>query len=248
VVPKALYWDTKDPYHYVRIQDLSDDPNHPDHDLLIVGGEDHKTGQASDHAERHRALESWARERFPMMQAVEFRWMGQVQETIDGLGFLGKNPLDEGNVYVATGDSGMGMTHGTIAGMIITDLIAGRENPWAKLYDPSRKPVKAIEEFVKENANVARQYADWLTRGDVADAEDVAPGCGAVIRKGFSKVAAYRDEKGKLHEMSAVCPHLKCIVAWNSDDQTWDCPCHGSRFDRFGEVVVGPAGSGLEKL
>lgn len=247
VIPKALYWDTTDPYHYVRIQDLSDDPEHSEHDLLIVGGEDHKTGQASDHEERYRALEAWARGRFPMMQAVEYRWMGQVQETIDGLAFLGKNPLDEGNVYIATGDSGMGMTHGTIAGMIISDLIVGRENPWAKLYDPSRKPVKAINEFLKENANVARQYADWLTRGDVSDAGEIAPGCGAVIRKGLSKVAAYRDEQGTLHEMSAVCPHLGCIVAWNADDQTWDCPCHGSRFDRLGDVVVGPAASGLEK-
>lgn len=248
VIPKALYWDTMDPYHYVRIQDLSEDPNHPEHDLLIVGGEDHKTGQATDHEDRYRALEAWARERFPMMQAVEYRWMGQVQETLDGLAFLGKNPLDEGNVYIATGDSGMGMTHGTIAGMLISDLIAGRENPWAKLYDPSRKPVKAVNEFIKENANVARQYADWLTGGDVADAGEIGFGCGAVIRKGLSKVAAYRDEEGTLHEMSAVCPHLGCIVAWNADDQTWDCPCHGSRFDRLGEVVDGPAGSPLAKL
>lgn len=247
-VPKALYWDTADPYHYVRIQDLSEDPDHPDHDLLIVGGEDHKTGQATDHEERYERLEAWARARFPMMQGVDHRWMGQVQETIDGLAFLGKNPLDEGNVYIATGDSGMGMTHGTIAGMLITDLIVGRENPWAGLYDPSRKPMMAISDFVKENANVARQYADWLTGGDVSDAGEIAPGCGAVIRKGLSKVAAYREVQGTLHTMSAVCPHLGCIVAWNDDDETWDCPCHGSRFDRLGRVVVGPAAADLERL
>ena len=244
-IPKALYWDTMDPYHYVRLQDLSDDPAHPEHDLLIVGGEDHKTGQAEDHEERYRNLEAWARKRFPMMQEVEYRWMGQVQETVDGLGFLGKNPLDEGNVYIATGDSGMGMTHGTIAGMVISDLVAGRENPWAALYDPSRKPVKAINEFVKENANVARQYADWLTGGDVSSVDQIPDGGGAVIRKGLSKVACYRDDQGTLHEMSAVCPHLKCIVAWNDDDKTWDCPCHGSRFDRFGRVVDGPSPVGL---
>ena len=244
-IPKALYWDTKDPYHYVRIQGLSDDPDYPEHDLLIVGGEDHKTGQANDHDERFRHLEEWARARFPMMQAVGYRWMGQVQETVDGLAFLGKNPGDE-NVNIATGDSGMGMAHGTIAGMLITDLILGRENPWARLYDPSRKPHRAISDFVKENANVARQYADWLTGGDVSDVGEIASGSGAVIRKGLTKVAAYRDERGTLHRMSAVCPHLGCIVAWNDDDKTWDCPCHGSRFDRLGRVVTGPAGSDLE--
>lgn len=247
-IPKALFWDTADPYHYVRIQDLSDDPDYPDHDLLIVGGEDHKTGQAADHEERYKALETWVRVRFPMMLDVDYRWIGQVQESIDGLAFLGKNPMDDGNVYIATGDSGMGMTHGTIAGMIITDLIVGRDNPWARLYDPSRKPLRAITDFVKENANVARQYADWLTGGDVSDAGEIAPGCGAVIRKGLSKIAAYREESGILRTMSAVCPHLGCIVSWNDDDKTWDCPCHGSRFDRIGHVVTGPAASDLERI
>ncbi|WP_337174787.1 FAD-dependent oxidoreductase [Paludisphaera sp.] len=244
-IPKALLWDTPDPYHYVRIQDLTDDPDYPDQDLLIVGGEDHKTGQADDHEERYKRLEAWARERFPMMGAIDYRWMGQVQETLDGLAFIGKNPTDDANVYIATGDSGMGMTHGTIAGILLTDLIVGRENPWAVLYDPSRKPLKTMSDFVSENANVVRQYADWLTRGDVSDASQIAPGCGAVIRKGLSKVAAYRDEKGTLHTMTAVCPHLGCIVAWNDDDATWDCPCHGSRFDRLGKVVVGPANADL---
>lgn len=244
-IPKALLWDTPDPYHYVRIQDLTDDTDYPDHDLLIVGGEDHKTGQADDHEERYKRLEAWARERFPMMGAIDYRWMGQVQETLDGLAFIGKNPTDDANVYIATGDSGMGMTHGTIAGILLTDLIVGRENPWAVLYDPSRKPLKTMSDFVSENANVVRQYADWLTRGDVSDASQIAPGRGAVIRKGLSKVAAYRDEKGTLHAMTAVCPHLGCIVAWNDDDATWDCPCHGSRFDRLGKVVVGPANADL---
>ncbi|MDG3005521.1 FAD-dependent oxidoreductase [Paludisphaera mucosa] len=247
IIPKALYWDTMDPYHYVRIQDLSEDPEHADHDLLIVGGEDHKTGQAEDHETRYAKLESWARERFPMMQEIEFRWMGQVQETIDGLAFLGKNPLDDGNVYIATGDSGMGMTHGTIAGLLITDLILGRENPWAKLYDPSRKPMGAIKDFLKENVNVARQYTDWLTPGDAPDAGAIPAGGGAVLRRGLSKIAAYRDEQGGMHEMSAVCPHLGCIVAWNDDDKTWDCPCHGSRFDRIGHVVDGPSTSDLKR-
>src|SRR5262249_39522728 len=142
-------------------------------------------------------------------------------------------------------DSGMGMTHGTIAGILLTDLILGRENPWATLYDPSRKTLRAAWKFVRENWNVAKQYGDWLTGGDVASADEVAPGQGALLRRGLTKVALYRDEQGSLHELSAVCPHLGCLVAWNGAEKTWDCPCHGSRFDRLGRVINGPANSDL---
>ena len=242
-VTKALYWDTLDPYHYIRLQPLKGP--HGEHDLLIVGGEDHKTGQASATEERHARLEGWARERFPTMQQVEFTWAGQVMETIDGLAFIGRNPLDKDNVFIATGDSGMGMTHGTIAGILLTDLILGRENPWATLYDPSRKTLRAAGEFLKEQLNVAAQYADWVTGGDVGSVDEIAKGGGAVLRRGLTKVAVHRDEKGTLHECSAVCPHLGCIVAWNSAEMSWDCPCHGSRFDKLGKVINGPANTDL---
>jgi Rieske Fe-S protein len=129
--------------------------------------------------------------------------------------------------------------------MLLTDLILGRENPWSKLYDPSRLVLRAAPGLLKENLNVARQYADWLTPGQVASPEEVGPGAGAIVRRGLSKVAVYRDEQGRLHERSAVCPHLGCIVAWNSSDRTWDCPCHGSRFDPLGRVVNGPANTDL---
>ena len=239
-VPKILLWDTPDPYHYVRIQELDDG------DVLIVGGEDHKTGQEDDADERYRRLEEWACERFPSIESIEFRWSGQVMEPIDGLAFIGRNPLDGENVLIATGDSGNGMTHGTIAGMLLTDLIAGRENPWADLYDPSRKTLGAIKEFAKENLNVAAQYTDLATPGDVKSAAEIKPGEAAIIRRGLTKVAAYRDDAGALHERSAVCTHLGCVVQWNSGEKTWDCPCHGSRFDfRDGHVVNGPAISGL---
>jgi glycine/D-amino acid oxidase-like deaminating enzyme/nitrite reductase/ring-hydroxylating ferredoxin subunit len=253
-VPRALYWDTLDPYHYIRLQaaispaSAGDGPGHEGDEVLIVGGEDHKTGQADDYAERYERLEAWARERFPMMNAVEFRWSGQVMETIDGLAFIGRNPLDEPNVFIVTGDSGMGMTHGTIAGILLTDLILGRENPWETLYDPARKTLGAAGEFAKENLNVLRQYGDWLTGGEVASVEAVQPGTGAILRRGLTKVAAYRDEQGVLHERSAICPHLGCIVAWNEAEKTWDCPCHGSRFDRHGTVLNGPANSDLSPV
>jgi glycine/D-amino acid oxidase-like deaminating enzyme/nitrite reductase/ring-hydroxylating ferredoxin subunit len=241
----ALYWDTLDPYHYVRLQPLEDA------DMLIVGGEDHKSGQAHDQAERWDRLEHWARARFGMMGSVEYRWSGMVMETTDGLAFIGRNPLDADNVYIATGDSGMGMTHGTIAGILLADLIQGRDNPWSAIYDPSRKPVwgMAWKEYLSENVNVAREYVkDWLGGGDVSTADDVPSGCGAVVRRGLKKVAIYRDEHGVAHERSAVCPHLGCIVHWNGAERVWDCPCHGSRFAPTGEVINGPANNGLEPI
>jgi len=133
-VPKALYWDTDDPYHYIRLQQEPDPPS----DLLIIGGEDHKTGQANNASDPWAQLEDWARTRFPMIAGFEFRWSGQVMEPVDYLAFIGRNPQDQPNVYVATGDSGHGMTHGTIAGILLTDMIQGRNNPWEALYDPAR--------------------------------------------------------------------------------------------------------------
>ena len=242
-IARALYWDTADPYHYVRLQSLDE------YDVLIVGGQDHKSGQAEDHAERHARLEAWARERFPAMAETLFRWSGQVMEPVDGLAFIGRDPLGAGNVYIATGDSGMGITHGTIAGMLITDLILDRANPWAELYDPSRKSLLALDRYIEENINVATRYAkDLLGGGNVATADGIAPDEGAVIRRGLKKIAVYRDGQGGLTERSAMCTHLGCIVRWNSLEKTWDCPCHGSRYDRYGQVINGPANRSLRPV
>jgi len=241
-VPHGLYWDTEDPYHYVRLQRRTPPAAS---EVLIVGGEDHKTGQADDSVTRYRALEEWARERFPMIEEVEFRWSGQVMNSLDGLAFIGPASKDEPDVYLATGDTGMGMTHGTIAGMLLRDLILGRDNPWRTLYDPSRLILRSLPTLVRENVNVAAQYADWITPAEVSSVDDIAPGQGALLRRGLAKIAAYRDAGGRLHERSAVCPHLACIVAWNSAETTWDCPCHGSRFDAVGHVINGPANADL---
>ncbi|HET8947719.1 MAG TPA: FAD-dependent oxidoreductase [Candidatus Polarisedimenticolia bacterium] len=215
-VAKALYWDTEDPYHYVRLQRLrsGSDPHEASRELLIIGGEDHKTGQVDHARPRYDRLEAWARERFPMIREVVYRWSGQVRETIDGLGFIGKNPLDDG-VYIATGDSGMGMTHGTLAGILLTDLLQGRRNRWSALYAPSRRKAGAVGGFLQENLNVARQYFNYLRR---------------------------RPNE----TLSLACPHLGCLVNWNDAENTWDCPCHGSRFDRRGRVICGPANEDLE--
>lgn len=254
-VPTALYWDTAQDadeqrlghqasYHYVRLQRL----NEAD-DLLIVGGEDHKTGQARDMDERWKRLEKWTRERAPHAGDVAFRWSGQVMEPFDGMAFIGRNPGDgEQGVFIATGDSGHGMTHGTIAGMLLRDLILGRKNPWEDIYDPRRSAVKAAGEFISENLNVAGKYTELIGPGEMKSRDELSPGCGAVIRRGTSKIAVYRDAHGSFHEFSAVCPHLKCIVHWNPGEQSWDCPCHGSRFTASGQVVNGPSLAGLSPV
>jgi len=240
-LPHLLLWDTLDPYHYVRMQPGTNG------DYLIVGGEDHKTGQADDYAERFVRLEQWTRERFPI-EEVRLRWSGQVMEPDDGMAFIGRDPGSE-NVYVVTGDSGHGMTHATIAGMLITDLILGRENAWAKLYDPSRKPMHALGPFSRENANVARQYLDHLKRGEVRSEDDIGADEGAILRHGMHQQAIFRDSQGTLHRHSAVCTHLGCIVHWNPAAKSWDCPCHGSRYDpRDGSVLNGPAIDALKPV
>jgi Rieske Fe-S protein len=236
-VPDILSWDTGDPYHYIRTHG----------EFLIVGGEDHKSGQ-DDSDGHHARLAEWARARFPMMGAVEYAWGGQVMEPLDYLGFIGRNPGDHDNVYVATGDSGMGLTHGTIAGMLLSDLILGRQNPWTALYDPSRKLAGTALEFAAENLNVARQYVEWLKPGEVGSAQEIEPGMGAVMRRGIHRIAVYRDDAGALHERSAACPHLGCVVQWNAAGRTWDCPCHGSRFNATGKVLNGPANRDLAPL
>ncbi len=242
-VATSLYWDTANPYHYARLAPSANEGE----ELLIVGGEDCKTGQDEEAELRFDRLTRWARERFPAARdsVPAHCWSGQVMETIDGLAYLGRNPGSPDNTYVITGDSGMGMTHGTLGGMIVTDLIQGRPNPWSHLYEPGRLTLRAAAPYARENFNVARQYLEWGRR-DVHDDPDAVPlGAGCVVRDGLNKIAVCRDALGVLHRRSAVCPHLGCIVAWNPVEHTWDCPCHGSRFDPDGEVINGPAVSPL---
>ena len=254
-VEHALFWDTAQtaedekktlgpvPYHYVRF--ARDEKG----DVLLVGGEDHKSGQAEDFERRFSKLERWAREHFPMLDEVTDRWSGQVMEPVDGVAYIGRNPGNK-NVYVVTGDSGNGMTHGTIAGILFADLIAGRENPWTELYDPTRKTLNpvVVADYVTENANVAAQFRAYVTPGAQLTVDEIPCGQGAILREGMKKIAAHRDENGTLHRFSAVCPHLKCIVRWDGAEKTWDCPCHGSRFDALGCVVNGPAVRDLEPV
>ena len=238
-VPKALYWDTLEAYHYVRLVG---------EDLLVVGGEDHKTGQDHHPDGNFDLLEKWTREKVPAALEVVYRWSGQVMESTDGLGFLGHNPLDRNNVYIITGDSGNGMTHATIGAALINDQINGRANSWESLYSPSRKSIRAGLEFLKENANVAAQYLDWLTPKASSHLESMPDGSAALVREGVHISAVYKNEMGVISKCSAVCPHLGAIVHWNPVELTWDCPCHGSRFTALGRVIEGPATMDLAVL
>ncbi len=240
--PAVLLWDLEDPYHYVRLVRHIEGG-----EMLIVGGEDHKTGQEDEPGAHFTRLTAWARDHFEGLGDVRYRWSGQVMEPIDGLAFIGRNPGDH-NIYVVTGDSGNGMTHGTLGGMIIKDLIDGRANPWAALYDPSRKSLQAAGSFIDENANVLGHLVkDWIGRGDVKERRDIPLESGAIVREGLSLLAVYRDNDGRFHELSAACTHLGCVVQWNDVEKSWDCPCHGSRFAPDGGVLNGPAAKPLER-
>jgi Rieske Fe-S protein len=253
-LPYALWWDTGNqdskwtvkPYHYVRLEEFDEK-----YDLLIAGGEDHRTGQADDEnikeEDRYANLEKWTKKHFPAIGDIEFKWSGQVMEPVDSLAYIGKNPGEE-NIYIITGDSGNGMTHGTLGGMIITDIITGKENPWIKIYSPSRITLKATGNYLHEVGNMIMQFGDWLTPEHIKEIDDLKLGEGGIISTGLKKIAVYRDTENNLYTFSAVCPHLGGILQWNADEKTFDCPMHGSRFTNEGKVINGPAVSDLKKI
>ena len=252
LLPKALWWDTGDfetsaktpPYHYVRIHPYSER-----YDLLISGGEDHPTGDTSDsnipEEMRYFLLEEWTRKYFPISNIV-YRWSGQVVEPMDGIAFIGRNPLDHSNVYIVTGDSGNGLTHGSFAGMLITDLINGKENKWEKLYSPSRitisESASMFKHMINEIISFLKQMPNFKGSEELATIKN---GEGRIVNMLEEKFGVYRDKKGLLNIVSAKCTHLKCSLEWNSDELSWDCPCHGSRFTVEGKVMNGPANYNL---
>jgi glycine/D-amino acid oxidase-like deaminating enzyme/nitrite reductase/ring-hydroxylating ferredoxin subunit len=239
-VPDALFADTADPYDYMRLE------RHRDYDLVIFGGEDHKTGQADDTATCFAALQKRLEGLLPGID-VTHRWSGQVIETPDGLPYLGRNAPHQ---YAATGFAGNGMTFGTLGAMIAVDGILERTNPWVDLFDTSRKKVVGgAWDYVTEN----KDYPYYLIRDRFAGAEgrtlrSVKRGEGKILDLSGQRAAVCRDEKGVPVVRSAVCTHLGCEVSWNTAERTWDCPCHGSRFKPTGEVLSGPAESPLSAI
>jgi glycine/D-amino acid oxidase-like deaminating enzyme/nitrite reductase/ring-hydroxylating ferredoxin subunit len=253
-VPTALWWDTGDfsknkeiaPYHYVRTQPFDDT-----YDLLICGGEDHQTGigdaEKINEQDRYALLEYWVKQFFKIEEIV-YNWSGQVLEPMDSIAYIGRNPSDKDNVYIATGDSGNGMTHGTIAGMLLSDLINGNKNEWEKIYDPSRfKIFTAGKTFFKELGGGTLAYLKNKSHeSKPVEVGTILANEGKIIEVEGEKFAAHRDENGELHIIAAECAHLGCIIKWNTDEKTWDCPCHGSRYTHEGKVLNGPANKDLE--
>ncbi len=212
-------------------------------------GETHKTGEEPDTLERYRRLQAWASQRFPVV-SFEHRWSTQDNYSVDHVPYIGRYSRTSQHLYTATGFSAWGMTGGTLAGMLLSDAILGRENPWSQLYDPNRvKPVASAKDFVKENIKDAAHFVgDRVSAPAEDEAGTPARGEAVVVRSDDGPVATYRDEDGTVHTVSAVCTHLGCVVSWNNGERTWDCPCHGSRFGVDGTVLNGPAVSPLEPV
>ena len=239
VIPEAAFWDTSKPYYYLRVD------RRPGHDYAIFGGEDHKTGQVSDTTAAYARLEQCFRSFVPEAN-VDHRWSGQVIETNDGLPFIGETAEKQ---FVATGFSGNGLTFGTLAAMMAVDAVNRRKNPWQDLFDVNRRAVGGVWTYLRENKDYPyHMLRDWLAKPEGDSTAVVGLNEGKIISIEGKKVAAYRDAAGKVTLCSPVCTHLKCIVGWNQAEQTWDCPCHGSRFKPTGEVISGPAEEPLEKL
>jgi len=237
VVAEASFWDTADPYFYLRID------RRKGHDYAILGGADHKTGQVRDPEKNYARVEQRLRRLFPQAM-IDHRWSGQVVETTDGLPFMGETAPGQ---FVATGFSGNGMTYGTLGAMMACDAYLGKANPWSQLFHVDRKQFLAgAWNYLKENKDYPYYILKrWLTKPKATALRNIKRGEGQVLLLDGEKVAAFRDGKGKLTVKSAVCPHMGCVVRWNGAEKTWDCPCHGSRFQSTGEVMAGPAETDL---
>jgi glycine/D-amino acid oxidase-like deaminating enzyme/nitrite reductase/ring-hydroxylating ferredoxin subunit len=236
---ESLLWDTSDPYYYLRLE------NRGDFQTAIFGGEDHKTGQQADDAEPFAALTERLHDIFPQAEMTDL-WSGQVIETNDQLPLIGETAE---NQFVATGFAGNGLTFGAFAALLIRDAIVQQPNAWQDLFSPTRVHLKGgTWRYLKESIDFPRYLAlDRLTLGGNDTLDDVPIGSGRVLTLDGKHVAVHRDAQGELNCVSAVCSHLGCLVRWNRAEQTWDCPCHGSRFASSGKVIAGPAEQPLEE-
>ena len=242
-VPKGMYISVEQPTRSIRQHPLDGG------ELLILSGDSHKTGQDDDTERHYAALERFARERFAV-RSVDYRWSTQDHMPVDQVPYIGKLRRGSDRLYVATGFKKWGMTSGTIAGVVISDQILGRDNPWSDLFEPNRlKPLASAAELIKENVNVARRFvADPVTKRGSVVPDDLSAGAGEVISSRGKQIAVSRDGDGQIVAVSARCTHMGCIVQWNPAESTWDCPCHGSRFAQDGEVIEGPAVEGLQTI
>lgn len=238
----ALFWDTEDPYHYVR--SLA-----PDRRVVLIGGEDHHVGRCDDPVLRHEALDRWARERLGPFEVLT-RWSAELFEPADGLPYIGRLPGSRQQL-VASGFSGTGLTFGAVAAALLADLMLHGHSPYERVFSPARLgPLAGAYRAGHENLSIAWRFvADRVRALDPrARARDVPADSGRILSGGLRPLAVYKDPTGELHVLSARCPHLGCIVQWNDLEKTWDCPCHGGRFHRTGKVLYGPPTRDLERI
>ncbi|WP_374027266.1 FAD-dependent oxidoreductase [Bdellovibrio bacteriovorus] len=239
--PDILMWDTSHPYHYVRkIENHSEGK-----DLMLIGGEDHRVGQEDHPESKFETLHDWALFNLGISGPIAYQWSGQIIEPVDGLAHIGRNPGNR-NTYIVSGDSGHGLTHAAVGAMVIRDLIQKHPNDWAHIYSPSRFKMKNLGKVISANMNALTQYRDRIMLRDELKNITARPGEGRLVHQGAKTFAVYTNEKNETATLNAVCPHLGGIVHWNEAEKTWDCPCHGSRFACTGEVINGPAISGLK--
>jgi len=241
IYPEGLSYDMHDPYHYYRTQEIDGEK------YFIAGGEDHKTGHEKNTDAYFNRLEAYVRNYFAV-DKIAFKWSSQYFEPSDGLAYIGLLPGSSGNILVATGYGGNGMTYSHIAAPLLTDLIFKKENAYAALFNPNRvKPVAGFTSFVKENVDVVAQFVGKrISAEKIKEFSELAPGEAKLVKYEGETLAIYKDEGGQLHALNPVCTHAKCVVDWNSSEKTWDCPCHGARYSIHGDVLTGPASKGLE--
>ncbi|MDT5062647.1 MAG: hypothetical protein QOH63_3106 [Acidobacteriota bacterium] len=242
--PEGMFITSDAPFHSFR-----SNPLETGGEIWMVGGENHKTGQGGDTREHYRNLERWARERFDV-ETIQYRWSTQDNVTVDKVPYIGKASSGSEHLFVATGFGGWGMTNSTVSGIILSDLVLGRENAWSSLYDPNRfKPLTSVKDLVVENVDVAKHFVgDRLSVKEEESVPDLMKGEGRVVELDDEKVAICKLEGGATHAVSATCTHMGCVVAWNGAEKSWDCPCHGSRFNYDGTVIQGPANKDLKKV
>jgi len=243
-MPKGSYEDClindqADPYHYIRFTGCDDKD-----DYLVIGGGDHKVGQEEEDG-RFAKLESWVRGRYTQAGSVDYKWSGQVNDSVDLMHFIGLNQ-GKSHTYVITGDTGHGLTMGVLAGKLVADEIQGVENPWSSAYNPKRlPPLSSIPSMIAHDVQINMQYKRFA-QSDIPDIESLAMGQGGVLNPKTKKpLAVYKDDQGKVHQFSALCPHLQGAVCWNKTEKSWDCPIHGSRFSKDGVQIMGPSKAGL---
>jgi len=240
----GLFWDMDDPYHYFSSFNVDGV------DYLVAGGEDHKTGKVGAELLAAESLRGYVREHFMIAPPPIFEWSAQVEEPVDGLPFIGKNSASK-NVYVATGFSGNGITFGTLAAMIVADAIRDAQNSElgvaAKTFAATRiGAISYLAAYLQENVDYPLHLLkDRFSAAEAPSVDAIASDEGKVLRVEGRRLAVYRDVRGDLHAVSAICTHLGCVVHFNRAERSWDCPCHGSRFDVDGKVLDGPAAKNL---